>query len=445
MKAWLVTWEWCGDHAKRDDKVAAIFNPRFSAERVRELVEFIHLSAMYTLGEQAACAQNKKRNPYPADFGATQYGVTWTGEIFCGHNPYLYARLVDDLAVEDEGEGKGKVLWNERPKPASWFAPPTLPTTSQLIEDLESQTYDWRSRRSAPGWRIPSNIDRAGRAGSGARRFLEFFTVNIRNPNTRAAYARAAAVFLRWCEGQGIARLQDVQPVHVAAYIEQLGREMSPPSVKQHLACIRMLFDWLVTGQVMPSNPAHSVRGPRHSVSKGVTPVLSSEEATALLAGMDVSTVVGLRDRAIIAVMTYTFARVGAVVALNVEDYYPQKKRWWLRLREKNGKVNEMPCHHKLEAYLDAYIEAAGIAGRPQGAAVPRRDRQNQETRAGRDVAHRCLVHGAPPCCRRRHRNRDRLPHLPRHRHHGLPDERRAHRGRAAHGRTLERENHRPL
>jgi integrase/recombinase XerD len=209
------------------------------------------------------------------------------------------------------------------------------------------------------GHELPVLIGRAG--DRAARRFVEFFTVNIRNRNTRAAYARAAAVFLRWCEGQGINRLQNVKPVHVAAYVEQLAREMSPPSVKQHLACIRMLFDWLVTGQVMPSNPAHSVRGPRHSVSKGVTPVLSSEEATALLTGMDVSSVVGLRDRAIIAVMTYTFARVGAVVALTVEDYYAQKKRWWLRLREKNGKVNEMPCHHKLEEYLDAYIKAAGI------------------------------------------------------------------------------------
>ncbi len=102
---------------------------------------------------------------------------------------------------------------------------------------------------------------------------------------------------------------------------------MLPPSVKQYLACIRMLFDWLVTGQVMPSNPAHSVRGPRHSVSKGVTAVLSSEEATALLTGMDTSSVVGLRDRAVIAVMTYTFAGVSAVVALNVEDYFHQKKR----------------------------------------------------------------------------------------------------------------------
>ena len=193
-------------------------------------------------------------------------------------------------------------------------------------------------------------------------RFLEFFTVNIRNPNTRAAYSRAAGEFLRWCEARGMGGLDEVQPVHVAAYIEHLGRRMSAPSVKQHLACIRMLFDWLVTGRVVPVNPAHSVRGPRHSVSKGVTPVLSSEEATALLSGMDVSSVVGLRDRAIIAVMTYTFARVSAVVALSVEDYFRQKKRWWLRLHEKNGKLNEMPCHHKLEAYLDAYIDAAGVA-----------------------------------------------------------------------------------
>jgi site-specific recombinase XerD len=201
-------------------------------------------------------------------------------------------------------------------------------------------------------------------AGAGKRaktRFLEFFTVNIRNPNTRAAYGRAAGEFLAWCEGQGISGLDEVQPVHVAAYVEHLGRRMSAPSVKQHLACIRMLFDWLVTGQVVPVNPAQSVRGPRHSVSKGITPVLSSEEATALLSGMDVSSVVGLRDRAIIAVMTYTFARVGAVVALNVEDYFSLKKRWWLRLHEKNGNLNEMPCHHKLEAFLDAYIDAAGI------------------------------------------------------------------------------------
>jgi integrase/recombinase XerD len=206
---------------------------------------------------------------------------------------------------------------------------------------------------------VPALIAGAGEAAG--IRFLEFFTVNIRNPNTRAAYGRAAGTFLRWCADRGIKELCQIQPVHVAGYIEQLQGERSAPTVKQHLACIRMLFDWLVTGQVIPSNPAHAVRGPRHSVSKGATAVISSVGARELLDSMDMSSVVGLRDRAIIAVMAFSFARVSAVVGLKVEDYYPQKKRWWLRLREKNGKVNEMPCHHKLEAYLDAYIEATDI------------------------------------------------------------------------------------
>ena len=153
-----------------------------------------------------------------------------------------------------------------------------------------------------------------------------------------------------------------------------------------------MLFDWLVIGQVVPTNPAHSVRGAAPFGEQRVNAGAVVEEATALLTGMDVSTVVGLRDRAIIAVMTYTFARVGAVVALAVEDYFSQKKRWWLRLHEKNGKLNEMPCHHKLEEYLDAYIKTAGVAARPQGAAVPLRDRQDGATHRQADAARGCLA-----------------------------------------------------
>ena len=108
---------------------------------------------------------------------------------------------------------------------------------------------------------VPALIARAG--GGAALRFLEFFTVNIRNSNTRDACGRDAGTFLRWCEGQGITSLAEVLPVHVAAYIEQLQCTLAAPTVKQHLACIRMLFDWLVTGQVVPSNPAHSVWGQR--------------------------------------------------------------------------------------------------------------------------------------------------------------------------------------
>jgi len=105
----------------------------------------------------------------------------------------------------------------------------------------------------------------------------------------------------------------------------------------------------------------HSVRGPKHAVKRGKRPVLTPDEARKLLDSIDVTTLVGLRDRALIAMMAYSFARVGAAVAMRVEDYYFAGKRWWVRLNEKGGKRHEMPCHHNLEAYLDAYLQAAGI------------------------------------------------------------------------------------
>lgn len=203
-----------------------------------------------------------------------------------------------------------------------------------------------------------------------AQRTLEFFAANIRNPNTRRAYARVAAEFSSWCQAHGLVDVCQVQPVHVAAYVEglQAAAQMAAPSVKQHLAALRSLFDWLVVGQVMPMNPASSVRGPRHSVKKGKTPVLTAAEARTLLDSIDLTTPMGLRDRALIGLMTYTFARVGAAVAMKAQDVYIQGRRTWVRLHEKGGKEHEMPCHHNLEEYLQAYVEGAGLALTPKGA-----------------------------------------------------------------------------
>jgi site-specific recombinase XerD len=211
---------------------------------------------------------------------------------------------------------------------------------------------------------VPAIIAEAGEKA--ARRFLEFFAATIRNKNTRMAYYRAVVRFFDWCDHHKLGQLADIEPLHVAAYIEALGKDFEKPTVKQHLAAIRMLFDWLVTGQIVATNPAHAVRGPKHVVKTGKTTVLTGEQARELLDSIDTSTVVGLRDRALISVMTFAFARIGAVVAMRVEDYYPKGKRWWVRLHEKGGKRHEMPAHHTLEAYLDSYIEAAGIrdAGR---------------------------------------------------------------------------------
>ncbi|HEX6011353.1 MAG TPA: site-specific integrase, partial [Geminicoccaceae bacterium] len=140
---------------------------------------------------------------------------------------------------------------------------------------------------------VPKPVASAG--DHAVRRFIEFFTANIRNRNTRAAYVRAVADFFRWMGDAGLTDLKSLQPVHVAAYVEQLGRTHAAPSVKQHLAAVKMLFDWLVVGQVVPSNPASVVRGPRHVVRRGKTPILSPEETHQLFASIPTDSLVGLR------------------------------------------------------------------------------------------------------------------------------------------------------
>lgn len=220
---------------------------------------------------------------------------------------------------------------------------------------------------------VPALIADAG--DHATRRFLEFFAATIRNRNTRQAYLHAAGRFFAWCDRYQVGQLADIEPLHIAVYIEALQAGFEKPTVKQHLAAIRMLFDWLVTGQVVAANPATSVRGPKHVVKRGKTTVLTADEARALLDSIpithtatppnasvsEVPDLVGLRDRALISVMTYAFGRISAVLGMRVEDYYPQGKRWWVRLHEKGGKRHEMPVHHNLECYLDEYIKAAVI------------------------------------------------------------------------------------
>jgi site-specific recombinase XerD len=253
------------------------------------------------------------------------------------------------------------------------------PATNPLDRDI-SDTPHIRADRahvvfrpSGHGILVPRLIADLG--DDAAKRFLEFFAANIRNKNTRAAYARAVGQFLAWCEHDGCA-LRDVEPIHVATYVERQLETKAKPTVKQHLAALRMLFDWLVTGQVLDANPATSVRGPKHVVRKGKTHVLDADDARTLLDSIPLKfgpepkpgeiddrppSLIGLRDRALIAVMVFSFARVSAVLGMKVDDYYPNGKRWWLRLHEKGGKFHEVPAHHLIEEYLDAYIQAAKI------------------------------------------------------------------------------------
>lgn len=258
-----------------------------------------------------------------------------------------------------------------------------------------------------------------------SRRFWEFFTANISNRNTRRAYYKAVCRFSQWCEARGLAHLESVQPIHIAAFIEEL--ELSKPTIKQHLAALRMLFDWLVVGHIIETNPAHAVRGPKHSVKKGETPVLTAEEARTLLDSIplvrtvklkgggekDVPYVTGMRDRALIGLMVFTFARVGAAVGMRVEDYFIQGRRGWIRLHEKGGKRHDVPANHNLDQYLETYIESTGLGTDPKGplfrTVFGKTDRLMHRPMSQAD-AYRMIPEAGES---RRHSYKDWKPHLP--------------------------------
>lgn len=201
----------------------------------------------------------------------------------------------------------------------------------------------------------------ADQGDKAAERFFTFFTDTIRNKNTRASYYRNAMRFFAWAEERGLG-LKQIRSYHVSAYLELLAADHASPSVKQHLATLRMLFDWLILGQVLESNPAGAVRGPKHVVRRGKTPVLRPEEARKLIDGIDTRSLIGLRDRALIGVMVYSFARVTAVLAMKGKDYYVEGGRPWFRLHEKGGKRHEVPAHPTAVQYLDEYLAVSSFA-----------------------------------------------------------------------------------
>jgi site-specific recombinase XerD len=219
----------------------------------------------------------------------------------------------------------------------------------------------------AEPFQVPAIVAEVGPEAT--KRFFEFFTVPIRNKNTRIAYYHAIGRFLDWCGRAGFQSLEDIEPITVAAYIEQ--HPGSPPTVKQHKAAIRMLFSWLTEKGVLAMNPAREVKTERFSRTEGKTPAFVEGEVQKLLDAVETSRHTGLRDRALLGVLAYTFARIGAVVNLKVEDYYPSGKRYLLRFKEKGGKEKELPVHHKLEELLDEYLKATGLGSEPGSVLFP--------------------------------------------------------------------------
>jgi len=209
--------------------------------------------------------------------------------------------------------------------------------------------------------RLPDLIETAG--GNSVFAYIEFLKGSVRNPNTRAAYRRAVERFLDWCSAAKL-QLRDIAPGHVADYLDALktrrDRVASVPMTKLHLSAIRHMFDRLVVRHIVFINPAASVRGPRHEVTEGKTPALSVAQARHVLNSIPTHTEIGLRDRAIVAVLIYTAARAGAVARLRHEDFYTDGRQWWFRFEEKGGRVRQIPVRHDLEGFLSDYLRTIG-------------------------------------------------------------------------------------
>ena len=215
---------------------------------------------------------------------------------------------------------------------------------------------------ASQGFVLPAIIARAGR--NAQEGFLEFFFATIRNENTREAYARAIRDFFTWCDERGLELEQIARaPLIISGYIEN--HPGSIPTTKQHLSALRMLFDYLVKKRVVESNPATVVKGPKQTTREGKTPILSPTQVRQLIESIDLGTISGIRDRAMIGAFIYTWGRVSAVIGMKVKDYFPTGKTSVLRLHEKNGKVIDVPAHHNLQEWLDEYVARAGVSYEP--------------------------------------------------------------------------------
>lgn len=203
---------------------------------------------------------------------------------------------------------------------------------------------------------LPAAIKAAGHASAFA--YEEFIFGQIRNKHTRRAYTHAVNRFLNWVQTNGIS-LPQVTPRDVSDYFETL--QISIPSKKLHRAGLNHFFDLQVKRHAVVLNPVSSVRNERYEVHEGKTPEITVKEARQLFKSIDASNLIGLRDRAILAVLAYSGSRIGAVARLRLKDFLHEGDQWVLSFNDKGGKHRKVPVRHDLQLVLRDYMNAAGI------------------------------------------------------------------------------------
>ena len=230
---------------------------------------------------------------------------------------------------------------------------------------------------------------------------------------------------MAWCEKHGAASITAVQPLHASAWIDQQTREHAAPTAKLRLTALCHLFDCLVTGQVMPANPAGSERGLSRVVKSGKTPVLSPEEARTLVDSIGIATPSGLRDRALIGLMVFSFARIGAALGMKVEDVFTRNRWLWVRLREKGGKAHAMPVSLQPRNLSHCLYRGGWSRRRSEGAAVPHYRPRHRIVDAHTPAPAERLRDGRPARGSCRHRDEARQSQFSCDRGHGVPEKRR--------------------
>ena len=237
---------------------------------------------------------------------------------------------------------------------------------------------------------LPAIIHRAGSNAVFAAQ--EFFAGMFRNPHTRRSYRKAVTDFLHWAEKHGGGEVAQIAPWHVAQYLENMTPGTSIATRNARLSALRHFFDNMVNRHAIALNPARTVRGERLNVMEGRTPEISIAEVRKLLASIDTSHSVGLRDRAILAALVYTSSRREAVGKLRVGDYYYAGAQWMFHFSEKGGKSREIPVRHDLQEYVDAYIDAAGLRNAPKDTPLFQRPMKKQRKLNG-TAMNRCDIY----------------------------------------------------
>ncbi|MFN3194040.1 MAG: tyrosine-type recombinase/integrase [Aureliella sp.] len=229
------------------------------------------------------------------------------------------------------------------------------------MADLQSKATAWQTNidlltKEVAVVETPKLVHEAGPAAQFA--WEEFFYGQIRNEHTRKAYGFAVRRFLEHCDRLG-RELAKITPRDVATYLD--GLDYAASTKKLHLSGLRHFFDILVTRHAIVLNPASSVRSERLHVVEGKTPEITVVQARQLVQSIDTSTVIGLRDRAIIGILIYTAARVGAVSRLRRRDFYDLGEQHCLRFSEKGAKSREIPVRHDLRGFLLEYLRTSGL------------------------------------------------------------------------------------